>query len=295
MGSAGSVVQLEESIHISLQDFLERAEPFDLIFCHTRTNMGKFLYLNEFLASGRSGITHVGIVVTPEVFPIANSIPGKKYLWDAFNSIVDKPVVLDIEEGIPIATAHIRDLEKKLEADRDFAEQSIGLAKLKHNPWRQSEHRPDYRKLLKEVCLELKTKMKQIPFSMSETGLKLTSTRIWSDEQKYDDKRDRISDDLFTPALPTSFPESLLCVTLVAVVWQAIGVLPNTIDPVSIFPTDFFPGDDIEYAPLAVVQAPLFVDYEAPTIIRGTDVEEAPMEPERSLPPVTETDATTND
>lgn len=63
-----------------MDDLLAAIEPFDLLMFHGALNVSKLIMASEDLAIGHAEWSHVGIVVTTDVIPIKNGVPGRKYI-----------------------------------------------------------------------------------------------------------------------------------------------------------------------------------------------------------------------
>lgn len=256
-------LDLNELIHVSWEDALNMVEPFDLFLFQGVWNISKFICLEEKIVSGHGEWSHVGIIVTTDVLPIQNGIPGRKYIWEANTTTgnEDESEEPDIELGQGTNSVQIRDFENVLKKRPLDLHGETAIAKLRYNPWKLSKDKPDYRNMLLELMKSYKELVGRIPFT-SVSKIPSGTVKYLMNPREYKDTREFITDKLFIPQLPSpeKIPKELFCSAFVTLTLQTLGVLPNTIDPELVFPCDFT-SPYLKESPLDVIETPIMIDW----------------------------------
>jgi len=109
-------------------------QPLDLITFRGGELVSDMIAFMEKVQLGDGSWTHVGLVITSDIVPIKNGIPGKLYVWESTMSGSLGDGVNNIELGKGTFGVQIRDLEDVIDKYDNDAKTKIGWAKLVNNP-----------------------------------------------------------------------------------------------------------------------------------------------------------------
>lgn len=222
----------------------DQVKPLDIIVFRGAEFVSDTISLLEKLKLGDGDWTHVGIVITPDIIPIKNSVPGKLYVWESTMSGELGDGVDNVETGKATFGVQIRDLEDVIDKYDNDKETKIGWGQLIDNPLVKSD------KETIEAYLQRKSKISQI----------LSNFDINTGNATYDynccdlcstiyPKCSTYSKDIF------GSNKRYFCSQLVAKILELVKMMPKAIDPEHVAPVDLLGNDGYK----AVCKQPVVV------------------------------------
>jgi hypothetical protein len=188
-----------------------KIKPLDLICFRGDDFVSESISKMQEKMLGNGDWTHVGIVITTDIIPIKNGVPGQLYVWESTMSGIDG--VNSTESGRAKFGVQIRDLEKVLKAYVKNDTTKMAWCKLKKNPLDGENS-------------------KQVKYDLEEFHKK-----HGNDNYDY----------TVLPLLKTIFPclgkyfktkNNFFCSELVATIYSKTGILPADLDPEKIAPVE---------------------------------------------------------
>jgi hypothetical protein len=133
MGNTCSYKTIVDDQYIKMQyDDLDM-RPLDLILVYGGKNkISSLVSCCEKETIGDGNWTHCGLVITPDIIPISNSVAGKKYIWESNMSASDEPE--DVETNQQSYNVQVRDFEEYLQYARKNKGMRVAICRLNSNP-----------------------------------------------------------------------------------------------------------------------------------------------------------------
>jgi hypothetical protein len=258
---------------ITITDLLEQAEPFDLLLFKgsgivseviTRFQEHSLRLYERVNNVSQENVlcTHVCIVMTRELCPNFRTtyLPeDTKLIWESNYSGSLGDGVLSAETGEGFFGVQVRNLKDVLEAYLKKKGNSVALCKLINNPTRihKEESKDQYntrQKKQREQCIELYKKYnhERYPVNLLDlTGAALPKLRPLRD----------FTDNILNK-MNLGSKGAIFCSEFVAIVWQAIGIMPKKYKSKDVIPQDLVSDQDFDgFVP--IVQAPQWVILDA--------------------------------
>lgn len=229
MGSCFSKQTITSKQGTCINDIKSNIKPLDLIVFRGSEFVSDAISLFQKITLGEGKWTHVGLVVTTDIIPIKNGIPGKLYIWE---STMSGKLLGDgannVETNAATFGVQIRDLEDVVDNYDNDADSKIGWCKLKNNPLDKKDGESELEYLLRKskISTDLTALNKKIGNATYDYNcLNLLSTvcctctklrrNVFGSSNKY------------------------FCSELVAKIYQNIGIISNNIDSEKVAPEEF--------------------------------------------------------
>jgi hypothetical protein len=240
----------------------------------------------SYLQSQNVGIgvfTHVGMVVTSEILPSYNDdgkrfdlVPGKLYLLESTLSF-DAPAIkddnrIDVISGKGKVGVQLRDLKNLI--PRYISDQTTKVAwcRLVNNPINQSPNESDDDYMIRKQALSTQFQILFDEYYGRRYELSLIGllSSMFPSLRIVRKGRDAFYDGIYKFMDYFGFGNDKyspagwqFCSELIANIYQAIGIIPNSFDAKDVLPVDFL-GYDQDGLP-ALVEAPVFInDWDLP-------------------------------
>jgi hypothetical protein len=124
--------QLDQQYETKSLDMMD-IKPLDLVLVYGGNNLiSRTVSCFEKNLIKTGDWTHTGIIITPEIVPIKNGIPGKKYIWESAMGTKEEP--RDVETGEVVYNIQVKDLEEYVEYVAKNSSMRISVCRLRHNP-----------------------------------------------------------------------------------------------------------------------------------------------------------------
>lgn len=222
-------------------------QPFDLLGFRDMGILGKIVTLGEKLEIGVAQFSHVGIVITAEVLDHPNLDPKKIYVFESTTSLAvpgaDTPP--DALTGHGYLGVQLRELPEVIASYEEDGASKVALCRLRNNPWNEKAHRPTLRTTFTRLFKTYYHAFYEMSAITMAASLfpELRSVRKARHELigQIGEKLEKWG--FATPINPNKWQ---FCSELVARTYQAIGMLPLTIEPENVVPIDFLVDGDSE-------------------------------------------------
>ena len=214
-------------------------KPFDLLaFCGSGL-VSQVITLAEKITVGAGDFTHVGMAVTEEILPGCGLEKGKVYILESKSKTgPDRP--MDVINGKDIMGVSLRDLEEVLQVSSS----RVSWCPLVDNPWDCPEKREDlirdfgdFFKHYHGMSYEMDAvSMTAAVFAVARP-LREAKDAVLGGIARLGGKEDARGTFKGDPS------DWQFCSELVARAWQAVGILPQEVNPKNVLPIDFFGND----------------------------------------------------
>src|SRR5579885_1883326 len=124
---------------IKFSQIKDQIKAFDIIVFRGAELVSDTISIVEEVFIGDGEWTHVGMIITADLLPFKNGIPGKLYLWESTMSGKFGGGPNDVETGKGDFGVQIRDLEAVINSYDKPADTKIGWCKLIKNPLEKNE------------------------------------------------------------------------------------------------------------------------------------------------------------
>lgn len=273
---------MDETNLASYFDIKDQLRPFDLVAFRGGDVISNLISKMEEHEVGVGAFSHVGMIVTSDILPIASSggksvtlKPGHPYLFEStftYNIAGLSDGVPDIVSGKGDFGVQLRDLEEVIPRYITDENTKIAWCRLKNNPFNEipGEEQKNLR-LRRELLRDMFTDFfRRYEDRLYEMDFESLLAAMFPSLRFIRDIRDTIFSALYSVlyscglADKTSGPAGWqFCSELVANVYKEIGIIAPNFDPKNVVPIDFF-GCDVDSLP-ALVEAPVYLkDWDLP-------------------------------
>jgi len=214
---------------VCITDIKHQIKPLDLIVFRGSEFVSDAISFVEKISLGKGDWTHIGIVVTPEIMPIHNSVPGKLYIWEStMSGKLLGDGVNNIETNGATFGVQIRELEDVLDKYDNDPKTRVGWCRLIKNPLDQllNEDINIYntrRKFVIDTVTRLNKQIGNATYDYNCCNLFSTVCCTCSSYRR----------EIF------GHPNRYFCSELVAKVYIELGIIRKNIDPEKVAPEEF--------------------------------------------------------
>lgn len=215
---------------LTVPQLTEVARPLDLLLFRGTDMVSKSISCIEKRRVGNGDYTHVGLVVTHDLWPHPNMRRGELYVWESTMSMS----CCGLTDGVPDIEHNKGKFGVQVRRLADVVEKysgSVAWAPLFHNPW--ADHADDVR----EKFRELQTRYGNATYDAS--FLELFSAILPPLRWIRDTMRC-----LRTCGGRRAESEWIFCSEGVAIVYKAVGVIGEKYNPQDVVPVDFLGVDE---------------------------------------------------
>lgn len=252
MGSCFGKKKVISKPGTKFSEIKNKVKPLDLIVFRGSEFVSDTISLMQKLVFGNGDWSHCGIVITSDIIPIKNAVPGKLYIWEStMSGKLLGDGVNNVETDKATFGVQIRDLESVINNYDNAPDTKIGWAPLINNP-----------------LLQLPGEKDDTYFERKDKVIKLISdfdTKIGNATYDYNIMN------LISTLMPccSSLSRNIFgnsdkyfCSELVANVYQMIGVIDKKIDPENVAPETLLGNNTIIITSSPVKCPPLVITRE---------------------------------
>ena len=225
MGLSSSKITTKPGVKFS--NIKHELKPFDIILFRGGELVSDAISFVEKIFVGEGDWTHTGMVITTDIIPIKNGVPGKLYVWESTMSGKLADGINNVETGDGFFGVQIRDLEKVIDKYDKDGDTKVAWCRLLENPLNKKDDETDEEynqrvELVKENVYKFYKDHNNTTYDYNCLNL-LSAV--------YD-------------KMPKWKNNTFFCSELVTAIYQVLGLIPKNIDPELMSPVEFVTSEN---------------------------------------------------
>ena len=238
----------------------KKARPLDLVLFKGTDPVSDLVSLAEDTRLGDGEFSHCGVIINSSILPnVPQLIKGKKYIWESTCSLefdmFDLPV--NVETGKGKLGVQIRQFDEVLKSYLSSTGAKVALCPLISNPWLKSKNKNQgpSKKSIKRICNKFHAQYGASTYNGSPISL-LSTVFPCLRPIRYTLKELDVNGCVLLNTMGIDSSSShmykwMFCSELVGTLYRRLAIIPKSIDPENLAPTDFL-GKNPDRCPCVV-------------------------------------------